>query len=73
MLTGDGCGNHRTDGEAIHHAWKSGDVDVGVDSFVAVVTDPDTGAVVESAERMAHLLEEIELADRVGLALLRHR
>ena len=49
-------------------AWESGDVDVGVDSFAAVVTDPDTGAVVESAERMAHLLEEIELADRVGLA-----
>jgi probable LLM family oxidoreductase len=43
-------------------------VDVGVDSFAAVVTDPDTGAVIESAERMAHLLEEIELADRVGLA-----
>ena len=41
---------------------------MGVDSFAAVVTDPDTGAVVESAERMAHLLEEIELADRVGLA-----
>ena len=37
-------------------AWESGGVDVGVDSFVAVVTDPDTGAVVESAERMAHLL-----------------
>src|SRR3954470_20116129 len=34
----------------------------------AVVTDPDTGAVIESAERMAHLLEEIDLADRVGLA-----
>src|SRR6478672_10724392 len=49
-------------------AWESGGVDVGVDSFAAVVTDPDTGAVVESAERMAHLLEEIELADRVGLA-----
>ena len=43
-------------------------MDVGVDSFAAVVTDPDTGAVIESAERMAHLLEEIELADRVGLA-----
>ena len=43
-------------------------MDVGVDSFAAVVTDPDTGAVVESAARMAHLLEEIELADRVGLA-----
>ena len=38
---------------------------MGVDSFAAVVTDPDTGAVIESAERMAHLLEEIELADRV--------
>src|SRR4051812_11796126 len=47
---------------------ESGDVDVGVDSFAAVVTDPDTGAVVESEQRMAHLLEEIELADRVGLA-----
>ena len=43
-------------------------MDVGVDSFAAVVTDPDTGAVVESTERMAHLLEEIELADHVGLA-----
>ena len=31
-------------------AWESGGVDVGVDSFAAVVTDPDTGAVVESAE-----------------------
>src|SRR3954449_9680558 len=49
-------------------AWESGGVDVGVDSSAAVVTDPDTGAVMESAERMAHLLEEIELADRVGLA-----
>jgi hypothetical protein len=36
-------------------------VDVGVDSFAAVVTDPDSGTVVESAERMAHLLEEIAL------------
>jgi alkanesulfonate monooxygenase SsuD/methylene tetrahydromethanopterin reductase-like flavin-dependent oxidoreductase (luciferase family) len=58
--------DRRCDGD--DRAWESGDVDVGVDSFAAVVTDPDTGAVVESAERMAHLLEEIELADRVGLA-----
>ena len=40
---------------------------IGVDSFVSGVTDPTTGHVVGPAERMAHLLEEIELADRVGL------
>ncbi|MBW0102754.1 LLM class flavin-dependent oxidoreductase [Pseudonocardia sp. KRD291] len=40
---------------------------LGVDSFAAAVTDPASGAVVESAERMADLLEEIALADEVGL------
>ncbi|WP_139977320.1 LLM class flavin-dependent oxidoreductase [Nocardioides litoris] len=40
---------------------------VGVDSFVSRVTDPSTGHVVGPAERMAHLLEEIELADSSGL------
>src|SRR5688500_9006824 len=40
---------------------------VGVDSFVSTVTDPATGHVVGPVERMEHLLEEIELADRVGL------
>ncbi|GAB3321844.1 LLM class flavin-dependent oxidoreductase [Geodermatophilus aquaeductus] len=40
---------------------------LGVDSFVAAVTDPRTGHRVGPEERMAHLLEEIELADRVGL------
>ncbi|WP_230487085.1 LLM class flavin-dependent oxidoreductase [Nocardioides anomalus] len=38
-----------------------------MDSFVSRVTDPSTGHVVGPAERMAHLLEEIELADRSGL------
>jgi probable LLM family oxidoreductase len=42
-------------------------VHLGVDSFVAAVTDPRTGHRVGPEERMAHLLEEIELADRVGL------
>jgi probable LLM family oxidoreductase len=42
-------------------------VHVGIDSFVAAVTDPSTGQVVRPEERLAHLLEEIELADRVGL------
>ena len=40
---------------------------MGIDSFVSQVTDPSTGHVVGPAERMAHLLEEIELADRSGL------
>jgi alkanesulfonate monooxygenase SsuD/methylene tetrahydromethanopterin reductase-like flavin-dependent oxidoreductase (luciferase family) len=40
---------------------------IGVDSFVSEVTDPKTDHVVGPAERMAHLLEEIALADRVGL------
>ena len=40
---------------------------VGVDSFVSAVTDPGTERVVGPAERMEHLLEEIALADRVGL------
>jgi probable LLM family oxidoreductase len=40
---------------------------VGVDSFVSTVTDPTTGRVIGPAERMEHLLEEITLADKVGL------
>ncbi len=40
---------------------------VGVDSFVSTVTDPATGHVIGAAERLEHLLEEIALADRVGL------
>src|SRR5689334_22232297 len=40
---------------------------LGVDSFVSTVTDPTTGHVVGPVERMEHLLEEIELADRSGL------
>jgi probable LLM family oxidoreductase len=39
----------------------------GVDSFVAAVTDPGTGRLIGPEERMAHLLEEIALADEAGL------
>jgi alkanesulfonate monooxygenase SsuD/methylene tetrahydromethanopterin reductase-like flavin-dependent oxidoreductase (luciferase family) len=42
-------------------------VHLGVDSFVSAVTDPRTGEVASAAQRIAHLLEEIALADRVGL------
>jgi len=40
---------------------------LGVDSFVSTVTDPGTGRVIGAVERMEHLLEEIALADQVGL------
>jgi probable LLM family oxidoreductase len=40
---------------------------LGVDSFVSAVTDPSSGHVVGPEERMTHLLEEIALADQVGL------
>ena len=40
---------------------------VGVDSFAAAISDPVTGLTLSPVKRMQHLLEEIELADRVGL------
>src|ERR1700752_1919364 len=40
---------------------------IGIDSFAAAISDPATGLTLSPVERMQHLLEEIELADRVGL------
>src|ERR1700724_830262 len=40
---------------------------IGIDSFAAAISDPATGITLSPVERMHHLLEEIELADRVGL------
>lgn len=40
---------------------------VGIDSFAALVPDPLTGSLPTAAQRMANLLDEIELADSVGL------
>lgn len=40
---------------------------IGVDSFAAAISDPATGLVVTPVERMQHLLDEMELADKVGL------
>src|SRR5450755_830530 len=40
---------------------------IGIDSFAALVPDPITGDIVTAQQRIAHLLEEIELADKVGL------
>src|SRR5271170_1340822 len=40
---------------------------IGIDSFAAAISDPATGHTLSPVERMQHLLEEIELADQVGL------
>jgi alkanesulfonate monooxygenase SsuD/methylene tetrahydromethanopterin reductase-like flavin-dependent oxidoreductase (luciferase family) len=40
---------------------------IGIDSFAAAISDPATGLTLSPVERMHHLLEEIELADEVGL------
>jgi len=42
-------------------------MEIGIDSFVENTPDPQTGRTLPAAERMRQLLEEIELADRVGL------
>ena len=40
---------------------------IGIDSFAAVVSDPDTGATLSAEDRLGNLLEEIERADQVGI------
>ena len=40
---------------------------MGIDSFAAAISDPATGLTLSPVERMHHLLDEIELADKVGL------
>ena len=40
---------------------------IGIDSFVASDASPPTGIAVSPAQRLSDLLEEIGLADQVGL------
>jgi probable LLM family oxidoreductase len=40
---------------------------IGIDSFAAAISDPVTGLILSPVDRMQHLLEEIKLADQVGL------
>ncbi|MDX1646577.1 MAG: LLM class flavin-dependent oxidoreductase [Longimicrobiales bacterium] len=42
-------------------------MEIGLYSFAETRIDPDTGRQMEARERVAHLLEEIRLADAVGL------
>jgi probable LLM family oxidoreductase len=40
---------------------------IGIDSFAASIADPLTGIALSPVERMHNLLDEMELADQVGL------
>src|SRR5690606_28506883 len=42
-------------------------MEIGISTFVENTPDPSTGAVRSPYERMQNLMEEIELADQVGL------
>ena len=44
-------------------------MEIGLDSFVATLADPVTGVLVDPVLRLRNLLEEVELADRVGIDL----
>ncbi len=46
---------------------RSPTLEIGIDSFAASIPDPVTGVAISPAERMKNLLEEIVVADRVGL------
>ena len=40
---------------------------VGIDSFAAAISDPSAGVAVSPRDRLMQLLDEMELADQVGL------
>src|SRR5256886_6435937 len=52
---------------ALERAERKSKMQIGVDSFAAAISDPASGLTLSPVERMQHLLEEIELADKVGL------
>ena len=47
--------------------FKGPALEIGIDSFAAIFPDPATGRLPSPTDRMAALLEEVEIADRVGL------
>lgn len=42
-------------------------MEIGITSFVENTPDPATGKLLSPQERMANLMEEIELSDQLGL------
>ena len=54
--------NERTDEGVIQ-------MQIGIDSFAAAISDPATGLTFTPVERIQNLLAEMQLADEVGLDL----
>src|SRR5882757_4755857 len=46
---------------------RKSSMEIGIDSFAAAVSDPATGITISPSDRLRNLLEEITLADQVGL------
>jgi probable LLM family oxidoreductase len=44
-------------------------MEIGIDSFAAILPDPATGRTPSPTERLANLIDEVEVADQVGLDL----
>lgn len=42
-------------------------MEIGIDSFAAILPDPATGRIPSQTERIASLLEDVMVADQVGL------
>lgn len=42
-------------------------MEIGIDSFAAILPEPATGRIPSATERLANLLEEVEVADQAGL------
>ena len=42
-------------------------MEIGIDSFAAILPDPQTGKLPSATERMADLLDEVEVAEQAGL------
>jgi alkanesulfonate monooxygenase SsuD/methylene tetrahydromethanopterin reductase-like flavin-dependent oxidoreductase (luciferase family) len=42
-------------------------VEIGIYDFAEVFPDPQTGETISTADRLRNLVEQIELADQVGL------
>ena len=52
---------------AVRRPWHDARVELGIYTFAELTPDPATGRTVGAAERLRDLIEEIELADQVGL------
>ena len=42
-------------------------MELGISSFAELIPNPATGETISAQQRMADLMEEIELADQAGL------